>query len=233
MMKATRTCAHTAFILAFVWPGQLIAQGSVVAHLSQSPATKSQAAVAVLWLEPLDADSARKLIWRPQSPYRIVQKNKTFIPHLLVVPAGATVSFPNLDPLYHNVFSLFDGKRFDLGLYEPGTSKDVRFERPGISYIFCNIHPEMSAVVMALQTPLFAAAHESGQFSIENVPDGSYSAHLWVEGADEQTLSDWTHRVTITSTERVDAGSFNVGTHRTGRHLNKFGKPYKPDARDY
>ncbi len=233
MMTATRICAHAAFLLALELPGRLVAQGSVVAHLSQAPASKSEVAVAVLWLEPLEANLARKLLWRPAATYRLVQKNKTFVPHLLVVPAGATVSFPNLDPLFHNVFSLFDGKRFDLGLYEPGTSKDVHFERPGISYIFCNIHPEMSAVVIALQTSLSAVAPENGQFLIEHVPDGSYSAHLWVEGADEQALSSWTHRITITSTERVDAGSFNVRAIRTDHHLNKFGQPYKPDARDY
>ena len=233
MLRAIRICVSTAFLLALCSPGRLVAQGSVAAHLSQAPATKSHAVVAVLWLEPLDADLARKLVWSHEGPYRMVQKNKTFLPHLLVVPAGATVSFPNLDPLFHNVFSLFDGKRFDLGLYEPGTSKDVRFGRPGISYIFCNIHPEMSAVVVALPTPLFAIARENGQFSIDKVPNGSYSAHLWVEGVDEQTLANWTHRITVTATERVDAGSFNVGAIRPDRHRNKFGKPYKPDAHDY
>ena len=88
-------------------------------------------------------------------------------------------------------------------------------------------------MVIALQTPLFAVALENGQFSIENVPDGSYSAHLWVEGADEQTLVNWTHRITVAATKQVDAGSFNVGAIRTERHLNKFGKPYKPDAHEY
>ena len=127
MLRAIRTCVHTAFILALGLPGLLVAQGSVVAHLSPPRATKSQAVVAVFWLESLDADLARKLIWQHEGYYRIVQKNKMFMPHLLVVPAGATVRFPNLDPLFHNVFSLFDGKRFDLGLYEPGTSKDVPF----------------------------------------------------------------------------------------------------------
>ena len=81
-----------------------------------------------------------------------------FTPHLLVVPVGATVAFPNADPFFHNVFSLFDGKRFDLGLYEAGSSRNVHFERKGISYIFCNIHPQMAAIVIALTTPLWATA---------------------------------------------------------------------------
>ena len=84
------------------------------------------------------------------------QKNKTFEPHLLVVTKGSTVDFPNRDPWFHNVFSLFNGKRFDLGLYEAGTSRTVHFDREGISYIFCNIHPEMSAVVVVLASQYFA-----------------------------------------------------------------------------
>ena len=90
---------------------------------------------------------------------RLVQKNKSFEPHILVVPAGSMVEFPNRDPFFHNVFSLFEGKRFDLGLYEAGTSRMVRFDRPGISYIFCNIHPEMSAVVITMATPLYAISN--------------------------------------------------------------------------
>jgi hypothetical protein len=86
----------------------------------------------------------------PAQTPRLVQKNKSFEPHILVIPAGSMVEFPNHDPFFHNVFSLFEGKRFDLGLYEAGTSRMVRFDRPGISYIFCNIHPEMSAVIITL-----------------------------------------------------------------------------------
>src|SRR5215472_7706967 len=91
----------------------------------------------VLWLSPLQASAAGRQQPHPNS-YRLIQKGKQFTPHLLVVPTGSSVEFPNLDPFYHNVFSLFNGKRFDLGLYEAGTSKIVRFDREGASYIFCN-----------------------------------------------------------------------------------------------
>jgi len=90
-----------------------------------------------------------------QPIYRLIQKDKMFTPHLLVVPIGSQVEFPNQDPFFHNVFSLFNGKRFDLGLYESGTSRSVRFDREGVSYIFCNIHPEMGAIVLALNTPYY------------------------------------------------------------------------------
>src|SRR6202020_1035153 len=102
----------------------------------------------VIWLMPMVGDAEAGAV-TPDSPspvakLRLVQKNKKFEPHILVAPAGSMVDFPNRDPFFHNVFSLFEGKRFDLGLYEAGTSRAVRFDRPGISYIFCNIHPEMS-----------------------------------------------------------------------------------------
>src|ERR1019366_4288896 len=118
----------------------------------------------VVWLTPITTTGAGGEATTatpspPPSPAanpRLVQKNKSFDPHILVVPAGSMVEFPNRDPFFHNVFSLFEGKRFDLGLYEAGSSRMVRFDRPGISYIFCNIHPEMSAVVITLTTPLYA-----------------------------------------------------------------------------
>src|SRR5207244_5963197 len=84
---------------------------------------------------------------------QLLQKKKSFSPHMVVIQVGSAVEFPNQDPFFHNVFSLFEGRRFDLGLYEAGATRSVVFNRPGISYIFCNIHPEMSAVVVTLKTP--------------------------------------------------------------------------------
>ena|ERR1700757_1221329 len=135
---------------------------------------------AVVWLTPLTdpADSTRA-VPSADSHLRLVQKNKSFEPHLLVVPVGTAVEFPNHDPFFHNVFSLFEGRRFDLGLYEAGSTRTVHFDRPGISYIFCNIHPEMSAVVIALSTRLYALSDSGGRISIAGVPAGCYVLHVW------------------------------------------------------
>src|SRR5256885_8877747 len=108
---------------------------------------------------------------------RLAQHNKSFEPHVVVVPVGSVVAFPNRDPWFHNVFSLFEGKRFDLGLYEAGTSRAVHFDRPGISYIFCNIHPQMSAVVVTLNTPYWTFSDRNGHVTIANVPVGRYALH--------------------------------------------------------
>src|SRR5436190_23839653 len=108
---------------------------------------------AVVWLTPT-ANSVIRAV-EPQQHNQLLQKSKSFLPHLLVVRVGSVVDFPNRDPFFHNVFSLFEGKRFDLGLYEAGSTRSVVFNRAGISYIFCNIHPEMSAIVVALKTPYY------------------------------------------------------------------------------
>ncbi|MFL6305936.1 MAG: hypothetical protein ACJ72H_20590 [Candidatus Sulfotelmatobacter sp.] len=158
----------------------------------------------------------------------MLQKNKTFTPHLLVVPVGSSVAFPNADPFFHNVFSLFDGKRFDLGLYEAGSTRSVVFSRVGVSYIFCNIHSEMSAVVISLDTPFSSIAGPQGAFRIEGVPDGDYSLHVWIEGQPQSALDQLTKRVHI-------AGPMTaLGDIRAGKpaeqHLNEFGRPYEPNA---
>src|ERR1700730_6115254 len=102
---------------------------------------EKDASRVVVWLVPLEAvQPVRTTTERPH--YRLVQRNKRFEPGLLVVPAGSVVDFPNADPWFHNVFSLYRGKRFDLGLYQAGAQRSVRFDGPGPSYLFCNIHPE-------------------------------------------------------------------------------------------
>ena len=125
----------------------------------------------------------------PPSHYRMEQKDKHFKPHVLAIPVGAAVDFPNLDPIFHNVFSNYNGQIFDLGLYRPNTSRDVVFKRPGIVRVFCNIHPTMSAVIAVLDTPWFAVSDASGDFEIRDVPPGNYKLHVFHERATEETLS--------------------------------------------
>src|SRR5579872_3539096 len=121
----------------------------------------------VVWLSPLD-HAARPAATVSAHIPQLVQRNKAFEPHVLVVQAGTLVQFPNKDPFFHNVFSLFNGKRFDLGLYEAGSSKTIRFDRPGVSFLFCNIHEEMSAVIVAVDTPYFAVSDRGGHISVPN-----------------------------------------------------------------
>ncbi len=205
----------------------------VKAHLDLPAAGQRRTAKlppAVLWLQPL---SSKPVFWPAtgQHSYQLVQKNKMFLPHLLVIPAGSLVSFPNQDPYFHNVFSLFEGKRFDLGLYEAGSTREVRFANPGISYIFCNIHPTMSAVVIALTTPWFAVTDSAGAFSLQ-APEGSYTLHVWVEGAPQSELDHLTRAVHIDATH-TDLGGISAPANLGLAHTNKFGQPYTNPAVTY
>ncbi len=132
---------------------------------------------AVVWLDAANAPG-------PVQAGRIVldQRNLTFSPHVLVVRVGSTVDFPNNDRVFHNVFSFRDGKKFDLGMYPKGTSKRIVFDKPGLARVFCNIHPNMAAYVLAVESPYFAVSNDGGTFTITGVPAGTYTYHAWRPG---------------------------------------------------
>ncbi len=198
-------------------------------HIISSQPGKHRPVPAVIWLEPRAGTPV--LSFLPHGHYTLLQKNRTFIPHLQVIPVGSVVQFPNADPFFHNVFSLFDGKRFDLGLYEAGSSKSVTFPRAGISYIFCNIHPEMSAVVLSLSTPLYAIADANESFVLRNIPPGNYKLHIWIEGV-PQSILDGLARPVHFSAYTVDLGDLKapILRNRTLTHANKFGDAYDPHS---
>jgi len=118
---------------------------------------------------------------------RMNQKDERFIPHLLAIPTGSTVDFPNEDRTFHNVFSLSKARRFDLGRYAAGQSKAVRFDRPGIVRVFCEIHSHMNAFILVFDHRYFAVTDDNGRFRIDRVPPGTYRVTAWYEGAAKQT----------------------------------------------
>src|SRR5215469_11080692 len=197
-------------------------QSELRLHIQPSPAIH-RSVPAVVWLEPMG--DTLVLSFTPQGHYTLLQKNRTFIPHLQVVPVGSVVQFPNADPFFHNVFSLFDGKRFDLGLYEAGSTKSVTFSRSGVSYIFCNIHPEMSAVVISLSTPLYAIADANNALVVRNIPPGDYRMRLWVEGALPTALQGASREIHLPP-GNTDLGNITVPIATTATHSNKFGNAY-------
>src|SRR5271166_5988363 len=157
------------------------------------------ASKVVVWLTPLGATPAPPPpVQQASQVPQLVQKDKSFQPSLLVIPAGGQVEFPNQDPFFHNVFSLFDGKRFDLGLYESGTTQFVKFDKPGISFIFCNIHAQMSAVVIALNTPYYSISNWRGDISIANVVPGRYQMHVFHPSVSPATLRAAEREITVT-----------------------------------
>ena len=115
------------------------------------------------------------------------QRNETFVPHVLAITTGTTVTFPNSDRIYHNVFSLSKTKPFDLGRYAVGRSKSLRFDRPGIVRVFCDIHSHMSAFILVFSHPFFAVTDGSGRYRIEDVPPGTYTLVAWNEGVTSES----------------------------------------------
>ncbi len=131
----------------------------------------------VLWLAPAGRAAP------PPAPVReqMLQKGRHFLPHVLVLPVGGTVDFPNRDPIYHNAFSNFAGQPFDTALYPPGTSRAVIFRTPGIVRVFCNIHATMSAIIAVVATPWYAVTPADGKFAISGLPPGDYELHIFHE----------------------------------------------------
>jgi plastocyanin len=185
----------------------------------------------VVWLTPLDAPASKDPAASgpaAKTP-ELVQRNKSFEPHILVVQVGSWIRFPNKDPFFHNIFSMYDGKRFDLGLYEAGTSRSVLFDRPGVSYLFCNIHAEMSAVVVVVDTPYFAMSDRAGHLTIPDVPDGRYQMHVWYERSLPESLKEISRQVAISEKTR-SLGAIRVvdNPNFTLAHKNKYGEDYVP-----
>jgi plastocyanin len=186
---------------------------------------ESGSADVVVWLTP--KGSSGPVL--PGPTVRLLQKNKQFLPHVLAVTVGTQVEFPNEDPFFHDVFSIYRGKPFDLGLYESGAIRKVRFSQPGVSYIFCNIHPDMSASVVALTTPYFAVTARDGSYLVNHVPSGSYKLEIWYEHSSESELSSSSRDLEITAGDREIPTISLHSTTAPRDHLNKYGEPYPHD----
>src|SRR5580658_7798508 len=146
---------------------------------AQDPLEFEQSRVVVYLEGPGPADSA------PSNPakFKIEQLNRRFAPDLLVVPVGSTVSFPNMDPIFHNLFSLSKPKSFDLGSYDQGESRDVFFPKPGIVEIYCHLHPNMAATIVVTPNRWYAKPDRTGQYQIPDVPPGKYTVVAWHKSA--------------------------------------------------
>lgn len=226
MMWLLRICFSIALALSL---SAATVTGRVVLRDSREKAvrTRSDYSGVVLWLEALGASSDGSSPEGIPTHAKMIQKNKTFTPHVLAVRVGATVDFPNFDPIFHNAFSVYDGQLFDIGLYPPGTSRSIRFTRPGFVRVFCNIHSTMSAVIAVMDTPLFAMTQSDGRFEIDNVPRGDYELNVFHERATDETLHSLRRRVTVDQ-DRIELPEAAIS--ETGYlalpHKNKYGREY-------
>ena len=178
----------------------------------------------LVWLDP-----AAKTYKKPPAPFTMTTRSKTFLPHVVAVPAGSTITFPNEDPIAHNLFSLTPGNTFDFGLYRKGAGKSHKFETPGAVNVYCNVHPTMSAVVHVMSTPYYGFADPNGNYSFE-VPAGKYRVTAWNEQggtavSDLEVKADGT--VAGATLLTIDGRNF-----RLTQHKNKLGQTYRP-PKDY
>jgi plastocyanin len=205
--------------------------GDVSLIAAGSRSTAKDASRIVVWLTPIDTVQPVSATTTPRAHYRLLQRNKRFDPGLLVVPVGSVVDFPNYDPWFHNVFSLYRGKRFDLGLYQAGAKKSVKFDRIGPSYLFCNIHSEMTGVVLVVDSDFFGITDKSGHYSIPKVAPGRYVLQVWYENATPESLQALQRQVTIQSdNQSLPAIAVRAAKQVPAEHKNKYGQDYDPDT---
>lgn len=227
-------CQGLALLLALSLAAQAIAatvSGSIRLMDSRDPNVRRRADFSgvVVWLERVGTPASPA---RPRS-VKVVQKHKTFTPHIVAVPVGSTVEFPNADPIFHNAFSNFSGQPFDVGLYPPGTSQKVRFAREGAVRVFCNIHPAMSAVIVVVPTSYIAISGKTGDFTIDGVDRGQYRLRVYHERSSEETLQKLERRITV---DQLPIGVGTIVVSESGYieipHKNKYGQDYPPVVED-
>ncbi len=172
---------------------------------------------------------AAVVIWRPAAGAKSVATNrvfqmmtqqKEFVPRVLTIPVGASVVFPNSDPILHNVFSVSEGNRFDLGLYRKGSGKTWTFRTPGLVRVFCNVHHSMVAYIWVLDTPFSTVPDADGKFTLANVPEGPGTLEVWHEQADATKVE-----LRLPHAEAVTL-KLEVTKPRVPSHLNKTGQSY-------
>jgi plastocyanin len=213
--RLTATCGGLWLAFASLAAAQTDVSGTVTVQ-TNSPA----AGAAVVYAQPLDRPAAAA-----PGTFTLAQRQKTFQPAILGVPAGSTVDFPNQDAIFHNVFSLSSPSPFDLGLYRAGASKRRVFREPAVYRVFCNIHPQMSAVIVVSPTPHVTSTDRDGRYTLA-LPPGRYRLTATTGRSAPAT------RDLVVGSAAITTGALLIDERALAEapHTNKFGKPYPKEA---
>jgi plastocyanin len=208
-------------------PAPAAAGGSVAGRVTvvRKGSALADGSNAVVWIEGLKKRAPGA---RTEGPARAEMKSqgKKFVPRVIAVEKSGEVQFPNVDPIYHNVFSVSPSNRFDLGLYRSGGSREKRFDESGLVRVYCNIHPQMVGFVMVVDSDFAAVTGPDGAFRFDGVPPGSWTVKAWHEEGGEGSAPVAVRAATDSAVAiRLDASAF-----KTEPHKNKYGKDYPPQA---
>ncbi|MFL6447975.1 MAG: hypothetical protein ACJ746_09845 [Bryobacteraceae bacterium] len=208
-------------LVSFVLCYKTAAFGTEVSgHIEVRQGSEDRMRVIVVYAEPLGDHEAPK-----PGHFELKQEGKTFIPHVLAVPVGSSITFPNDDPIFHNVFSMTRPGPFDLGLYRAGDSKTRVFTKPATYRVFCNIHPQMSAVLLVLPTSFIAEANKDGAYRMD-VPPGRYRVTAWSERSEPVT-----EELSVESSPvSAPAMTLDESKYVEMTHKNKYGQDYPATA---
>jgi len=237
-LVSTRTVTTAAGVAALL--ALLAADAGGRAQAPTAPAVGDvRVTVTVLGPDRRPAPASQAIVWisegkksgspAPSSAHsRIASRSKRFEPRITAVPAGTTVDFPNLDGIFHNVFSLSPGATFDLGLYRNGASRTMTFDNPGLVRVYCNIHPQMAAYLLVIDGTIWAQTGSDGNAVLAGVAAGRAVVRAWDEkGGDYQGTVDVTAGKPASLSIALDGSSW-----REAPHTNKYGKKYPPPDDD-
>ena len=224
MKPITSTLACVLALASSLSAASVTGKVSFVTKRGQNPVINE----TLIWLEPVGVKAPRMV----PGKFQMVTRGKMVIPHVLAIPVGSTIEFPNDDPLSHNLFSLSSNNPFDLGLYRRGAGKAQRFDTPGLVNVYCNVHPNMSAVIQVMATPYYGFTDPTGTYSIPNIPAGRYRLVAWNEqGGQTESPIEVSQSGTVVGMVALMLDSRN---YRVAQHLDKLGKPYQPPSlKDY
>ena len=228
MIWLSRTCSSLT-LAAALQAGIVSGEFELVNSTESSVLRQKDYSGVVVWLEP----AAGQAPVASRRTFTINQKGKRFIPHVQVMPVGSELSLPNGDTIFHNAFSTFSGQPFDTGLYAPGSTQKLFLRRPGVVRIFCNIHSNMSAVVVVTPSPWFAISGKDGRFAITDVPSGDYVVHVWHERSVEANLKVLEKRIRVNDSTPLGRYTLSESEHVSLPHKNKYGKDYPADQKSY
>jgi len=213
-----------AFLAVPVHADEIRGRVQLLAKGGKGPARGSDVRQAVVYFEPASPQAPRP----PETPFEMVTLRKGLVPRVLVVPRGSRVRFPNQDPILHNVFSVSSPNQFDLGLYRQGPGKEKRFQDSGLVRVYCNVHHDMVAYILVLDTPYSVSPNAAGEFVLTGLPRGPGKLTVWHEQADPWTLEvELPRKGAEPVTARVEVVRPLIPS-----HLNKTGQSYFRSQRD-